>query len=904
MSWEGWNRLVEITFGKVSFSTADKNIVLEAPKATIQLSVLGLIEGNIRPKELTITSADIKIKDVENNRLVDNLFSSMPDISNTQEDTIQSNTIFLLSSLETIHLKTSTLKINHIENASPLILKNSTALITKEHESWAAQLDGIFSLDDGKSNFSANLKVDTETSELVATAQLSKVPIKSLSVYMPSFLKGASMGAPLDLKYDLKMNLMTRAKKIIGEIKASKGKFLISSKLLIDKETRKPRINWNISSQEIEVQKLKQYLSLTNPTFNKSDFIWSIQRGILRDLDIKIVSEINTNNFDDLILEDVSGSAAFYEVAYKTGYLVNELTELSGKISIQKDQIAVKASTGKYQNISLGNLSINLNLNEDNKPLSNIVLSGHGKLTPIIAFLKQEALGFETSINSIPENITGDAQFEINLKPYLKEGPGAGGKKYNAEAFLSGVTIPNFLLGEDLSKGNLELSISPEKTVIKGTGIYNGAPISFSQLNSSSASPSVTNAQKISFVIDGKRLSKLHGSIPFDATGPIPLNQNTKLTIPRLNWAKPAGSAGRLRFRALLENNILKNLDNLNLISADLILHAKASFSPVTSKLSSATVYDFQIGKSKMRGSVELRKDGIYHAKLVGPNLNINQLISDTLPSNESQERFLIEANFDEVSVWDLPPIKETELVIKNYGEFRANIELNGNVGNELIKINSSLNGEAREFNLSAGDAGKVLRGFEITNSIIGGFLQVDGEITGTGSKEVTNTKIYIREFGVKDAPLFTQVLNAASPFGLLNTLRGKGIRFQELNAEVKFTPNKIEIKDSFASGTSLGVSTEGAIDRNTDQTSIKGMIVPAYVLNDILNRIPVVLNKIPVVGELLELLTGGEKEGLLAAEYLIGGTREEPQVTVNPLTAFTPGFLRAFVKATRKPLD
>ena len=61
------------------------------------------------------------------------------------------------------------------------------------------------------------------------------------------------------------------------------------------------------------------------------------------------------------------------------------------------------------------------------------------------------------------------------------------------------------------------------------------------------------------------------------------------------------------------------------------------------------------------------------------------------------------------------------------------------------------------------------------------------------------------------------------SPFGLLNTLRGKGIRFQELNAEVKFTPNKIEIKDSFASGTSLGVSTEGAIDRNTDQTSIKG---------------------------------------------------------------------------------
>ena len=99
---------------------------------------------------------------------------------------------------------------------------------------------------------------------------------------------------------------------------------------------------------------------------------------------------------------------------------------------------------------------------------------------------------------------------------------------------------------------------------------------------------------------------------------------------------------------------------------------------------------------------------------------------------------------------------------------------------------------------------------------------------------------------------------------------------------------------DSFASGTSLGVSTEGAINRNSDQISIKGMIVPAYILNRIIDQIP-------VVGR---ILTGGKKEGLLAAEYLISGTRDEPEVSVNPLTAFTPGFLRAFVKATRKPLE
>jgi hypothetical protein len=91
-----------------------------------------------------------------------------------------------------------------------------------------------------------------------------------------------------------------------------------------------------------------------------------------------------------------------------------------------------------------------------------------------------------------------------------------------------------------------------------------------------------------------------------------------------------------------------------------------------------------------------------------------------------------------------------------------------------------------------------------------------------------------------------------------------------------------------------LGVSATGTIIRSNKAASIKGMIVPAYGLNRL-------IDKIPILGR---ILTGGEKEGLLAAEYLITQSLEEPIITVNPLTAFTPGFLRSFVKATRNPLQ
>jgi hypothetical protein len=40
-------------------------------------------------------------------------------------------------------------------------------------------------------------------------------------------------------------------------------------------------------------------------------------------------------------------------------------------------------------------------------------------------------------------------------------------------------------------------------------------------------------------------------------------------------------------------------------------------------------------------------------------------------------------------------------------------------------------------------------------------------------------------------------------------------------------------------------------------------------------------------------LLIGGEGEGVLAVTYSIDGPISEPEVSVNPLSVLTPGFLR-----------
>ncbi len=66
-------------------------------------------------------------------------------------------------------------------------------------------------------------------------------------------------------------------------------------------------------------------------------------------------------------------------------------------------------------------------------------------------------------------------------------------------------------------------------------------------------------------------------------------------------------------------------------------------------------------------------------------------------------------------------------------------------------------------------------------------------------------------------------------------------------------------------------------------------MIVPIAVLSRVLDRIPI----------LGRAITGGEKEGLFATQFLLRGPLDDPRVTINPLTALAPGFLRDLFKAS-----
>lgn len=76
---------------------------------------------------------------------------------------------------------------------------------------------------------------------------------------------------------------------------------------------------------------------------------------------------------------------------------------------------------------------------------------------------------------------------------------------------------------------------------------------------------------------------------------------------------------------------------------------------------------------------------------------------------------------------------------------------------------------------------------------------------------------------------------------------------------------------------------------REPEVVDLRGTIVPAYAVNSLFGNIPL----------LGDLITGGEEGGgLFAATYTAKGPLTSPTVSVNPLSALAPSFLRKLFEA------
>jgi hypothetical protein len=205
-----------------------------------------------------------------------------------------------------------------------------------------------------------------------------------------------------------------------------------------------------------------------------------------------------------------------------------------------------------------------------------------------------------------------------------------------------------------------------------------------------------------------------------------------------------------------------------------------------------------------------------------------------------------------------------------------------GNLNMTLQAENDSEPDGTRDLKIATDNFGSLIKGLGFKASISGGSARVSAVIDDNDNNK-TIGEIKASNFKIEKAPILTRILSLASITGLAELLTGQGVNMSEMNGDFYIDGDYFVISELYATGNSLGLTSQGNLNLINNQINLSGAVTPSYSVNSF-------FGKIPLLGR---VLTSNKGEGIIATSYKVQGNASDPDISVNPLSAFTPGFLR-----------
>ena len=382
------------------------------------------------------------------------------------------------------------------------------------------------------------------------------------------------------------------------------------------------------------------------------------------------------------------------------------------------------------------------------------------------------------------------------------------------------------------------------------------------------------------------------------------------LRIPQLGWSKPAGADAAADLRVLLDHDRITGLDQLALQGTGLAVRGHATYR--AGALASVQFDQLVLGGTQATGEVLVpaAPDAPIRATVSGRALDLSGLFHHAEPrqpraatAEKPGRPWYASLKFASVILGHDragPDASRADGTTsgsdRSLDDVTAQAESDGRVlrrvtvsgrANEPFRITVTPLGSAplsgRQVTAEAGDAGALLRAFDIVDSMQGGRFTMTGRYDDSRTDHPLTGTAELSAFRLRQAPAATRILKAMTLYGLADVLSGPGIGFSRMIAPFRLTDGVLELTDARAFSASLGFTAKGLVDVDAQTTDVRGTVVPAYFFNTLLGRVP-------LVGRLFSPETGG---GVFAATYAVKGPVDDPAVSVNPLAALTPGFLR-----------
>jgi hypothetical protein len=540
------------------------------------------------------------------------------------------------------------------------------------------------------------------------------------------------------------------------------------------------------------------------------------------------------------------------------------------------------------------------------KPDQTIDIQGRvvGSLAAALTLLDHPRLGYVSKLGVDPKAAEGNAEVELGFRFPAERDLTFDKIELSATGKLTQVGIAKAMLDQDFTEGDLKLTLDKSAMTIAGKGKFAGAPIALEwresfgggkHLRRIAAQGSVDSAQRRALGVDYSPYvdGPLDADIVYTllpkrrATVAAKLDLTpSAMALEMLSWRKEPGVPGAASFEMDLVDGRIAAIRDLAMAAGDLAVDGRAEFAPETGKIARMDFARFNLGRSRIHDVAADWSAGYPDIVIGGGEFDAGPLLEPAAPETAAETptpAFALRADrLDKVYLSRDRAFSDVTVGLRHDGEWWDLIDLKGTVPNAgPLTIRYAPTGDGRHaLNVASADAGAVLAAFGITESVRNGQLLLNAQTQDADPRRPLKGVMEIKDFRVVDAPVLARLLSVATLTGFVDLLGGEGFQFDKFKGEFTKTGGRLDIALARARGPSIGITAAGHVDFDENRVDLAGTVVPANALNS-------VLSEIPLLGP---LIVG---EGLFAVTYGAEGDLQNPDISINPLSALAPGFVK-----------
>ncbi len=593
------------------------------------------------------------------------------------------------------------------------------------------------------------------------------------------------------------------------------------------------------------------------------------------------------------------------------------LRGVRGRGVLKGNSFRFEAERGEANGVAISDGIVDIPVIAPKGEMARFTFRARGDAENIMAVLAQPPLAILKETKLTPAQFSGAVDARVTIgRPNLSVAPPES-YRYEGAARFSNLGVDAVFNDVDLEKASGILTLKTDGLAVKGEGALASAPVAFDWRQRFYGGGDKT-LLTISGVADSEAADLfgvpsrqlVQGDVGFKAVAMGELSAfrtleveadflNAAIVVERLDWLKPKGvpAAGRATFSFGAEG---LGVSKILVDGVGLRVEGEAAFLP-GGALASASLPVFMFdGAADLSLTAQRSPAGALQTTATGRYLNAGAMVRDIVEGGigaggaGADPATDFTARIERLELRNGASWRDATLDFRRVGGAIEMLGLSAiDDGQKTLSVTMRPTGDGaltdQAVDARTENLGAFMTGVFGVTSIKGGQGQLTLDLSANdgaprpGALEASGLRV------VK-APILAKIFSVGSLTGLADLVNGEGIELSTASARFSIDNGVVRISEARATGPSVGITAQGSFGTGAGEFDLSGAVAPAYGVNSILGRTP-------VIGD---LFVNREGEGLLALAYTIDGPAAEPRVTVNPLSALAPGVLRRMFEGGR----